>query len=140
MSGRYFLDTNVLVYTFDDRAPAKQQRARQLVAEALATRRGLVSTQVVQEFLNVARSRFERPLTPDDCRAYLAGVLRPLCEVFPTLALYESALDLAERWRYAFYDSLILAAALEAGCEVLYSEDLQDGQRIGDLRIEDPFR
>jgi len=56
MGGRYFLDTNVLVYTFDDRAPAKQRRARKLVAEALETRRGLVSTQVVQEFLNVARS------------------------------------------------------------------------------------
>ncbi|MCP4657580.1 MAG: PIN domain-containing protein [bacterium] len=139
MSGRFFLDTNVLVYTFDPRDSAKQARARELVEEALGEQRGLISFQVVQEFLNVATRKFEPPLAHADCRTYLDRVLRPLCEVFPTIELYREALFLAERWRYGVYDSLILAAAIQAGCGTLYSEDLHHGQKIQDLTIVDPF-
>ena len=59
--------------------------------------------------------------------------------MFPSFALYERAISLQERWRFTFYDSLIIAAALEASCEVLYTEDLQDGQEIESLTIVDPF-
>ena len=139
MSDKFFLDTNILVYTFDSQAPVKQAKARQLVAEALSRQQGIISYQVIQECRNVATRKFAQPLTHADCRLYLDHVLTPLCEVFPSVALYQVALKLSERWQYAFYDSLIIAAALQSGCRTLYSEDLQHGQRIEAMRITNPF-
>lgn len=139
-AGRYFLDTNVLVYTFDPRAPAKQRRARELVREALTSQSGVISFQVVQEFLRLSLHHFPVPFTTPECEQYLQAVLAPLCEVFASFELYAAALDVHERWRFSFYDSLIVAAALAAGCDRLYSEDLQHGQKIRELTIEEPFR
>lgn len=139
MPAEFFLDTNVLVYTFDRRDPAKQARARALVERALETGDGVISFQVVQEFLNVALHKFERPLDAADAVRYLREVLHPLCAVFSSLALYEHAISLQRRWRFGFFDSLIIAAALEAGCKTLHSEDLQDGQEVESLRIVNPF-
>jgi predicted nucleic acid-binding protein len=139
MPAEFFLDTNVLVYTFDRTDPAKRLRSRALVERALETGDGVVSYQVVQEFLNVALHRFDRPLAADEAVRYMREVLDPLCTVFSSLALYEHALSLRKRWRFSFYDSLIVAGALEAGCKTLYSEDLQDGQEVESLRITNPF-
>ena len=139
MPAEFFLDTNVFVYTFDRRAIAKRDRARALVERALETGDGVVSYQVVQEFLNVALHRFERPLAADEALRYLRDVLDPLCSVFSSLGLYEHAISLQRRWRFSFYDSLIVAAALEAGCSTLYSEDLQDGQQVESVTIANPF-
>jgi len=139
MKDSAFLDTNVLVYTFDQTAPEKRSRATQLVEQALVSGRGVISYQVVQEFLNVATRKFRAPLSPADCRVYLDRVLAPLCSVWPCIPLYHRAMELADRWRYSFYDALIIAAALEAGCPTLYSEDLQHGQTIGGLTIVNPF-
>ena len=139
MSGSYFLDSNLLVYTFDGRAPAKQAAARALVEKALTEGEGLISFQVVQEFLNVATHRFPEPMSSLEATLYLDRVLMPLCRVFPSPELYRSTLALAERWRYSFFDSLILAAAQSGGCQTLYTEDLQHGQEIEGLRIVNPF-
>ena len=139
MPDRYFLDTNVFVYCFDRRDRRKQQRAEDLVGQALDDHLGVISTQVVQEFLNLATGKFSRPISNHDCRTYLDAVLAPLCEVFPTIALYREALDLHATIRYAFYDSLIIAAALQANCRILYSEDLHEGQSIRQLTIVNPF-
>ncbi len=140
MSGRYFLDTNILVYTFDHQAPTKHKIAMRLVEEALLHQKGLISYQVVQEFLNVATRKFAQPLKADDCRSYLDQVLLPLCEVFSSPDFYRQALNIAERWKYGLYDSLIVTAALRAGCSRLYSEDMQHGQRIEGLVILNPFQ
>lgn len=140
MSVEFFLDTNVLVYTFSPDEPVKQKRALALVERALVTGTGVISFQVVQEFLNVARRKFEKPLTEDQALRYLREVLDPLCSVFPSRELFEKAISLEERWGFGFYDSLILAAGLEAGCSTLYSEDLQDQQTVETLVIENPFR
>ncbi len=139
MNGRFFLDTNVFVYSFDRRVPAKARRARQLIRRAVATRKGIVSYQVAQEFFNVALRRFAQPLTVAEAEQYLATVFRPLMAVHSSQALYGEALRLSGRYRLSWYDSLIVAAAIEGQCSVLYSEDLQHGQRFGDLAIEDPF-
>jgi predicted nucleic acid-binding protein len=139
MPAEFFLDTNVLVYTFDRRDPDKRARSRALVERALETGDGVVSGQVVQEFLNVALTKFERPLTAGEAVRYLRDVLDPLCTIFSSLGLYEHAISLQTRWRFGFYDSLIVAAALEAGCKTLYTEDLQDGQEVESLRIVNPF-
>lgn len=140
MSDRCFLDTNVFVYTFDGSAPAKRDVARELVAEGLTTGRAAISFQVVQEFLNAATKKFQVPMKGPEVRRYLDQVLAPLCHVFASVDLYRRALGIQERWRASFYDSLVIAGALEGGCDRLLSEDLQDGQRIEGLLIVDPFR
>ena len=139
MSAKYFLDTNILVYTFDPRDRRKQRVANHLVATALQTQQGVISFQVVQEFLNVATKKFSRPLSYEDAQAYLASVLTPLCSIHSSTALYENALGLAARWQFSFYDSLIVSAAEQAGCDQLISEDLQHKQQIGNMRIVNPF-
>jgi predicted nucleic acid-binding protein len=136
---KFFLDTNIFVYTFDEISSVKRARARELVELAPTTRLGVVSHQVIQEFLNVASQKFSVPLSNADCRAYLEQVLAPLWRVSPTVALCLRALDIRERSGYGFYDALIVSAALEAGCRILYSQDLQHGRQFGSLTLVDPF-
>jgi len=138
-SGLFFLDTNILVYTFDDTAPEKQQIAQQLVRDALSTRQGIVSTQIVQEFLNVALNKFKRPMTVSDAQAYLKTVLIPLCQQYPSGSFYERALLVKAETGYSFYDTLVVTAAIESGCSILLSEDMQDGRIIQGLTIMNPF-
>jgi predicted nucleic acid-binding protein len=139
MDGRFFLDTNVFVYSFDNTAPAKARRALQLIRRAVETGKGTVSYQVVQEFFNVALRRFANPMTAADAEQYLSTVFRPLLAVQSSPALYGEALRLYDRYRLSWYDSLIVASALEGRCSVLYSEDLHSGQRFGDMVIQNPF-
>jgi len=140
MNGKFFLDTNILIYSFDSGELAKQQQAQRLITQALDSQEGIISFQVVQEFLNAARRKFINPLSATDCQTYLVQVLMPLCQVFPQLDLYKKALVIEERYKYSFYDSLILAAALQSYCQILYTEDLQSGQTIEQtLQIINPF-
>ena len=135
-----FVDSNVLVYLLDASNPEKRATARRLVQDKLQAGDGQISFQVVQESLNVVTRKFQTTATPDDTRQFLAEMLVPLWRIMPSQALYERALDVHSRYRYSFYDSLIIAAALAGGCTRLYSEDLQHGQRIEGLTIENPFR
>lgn len=139
MSVDYFLDTNILVYSFDDRAPIKRDIARKLIAQALRLGCGVISWQVVQEFLNVALHKWEVPMTVSEANEYLSGTLEPLCVVFPSPNLWRTALSLQAQSQYRFYDSLIVASALQSGSGILYSEDLQEGRRIGNVEIRNPF-
>jgi predicted nucleic acid-binding protein len=139
MSADLFLDTNVLIYQLDTRDERKHQIAENLINQALATEGACISFQVVQECLNTVLRKAEVRLDVVDARSWLDTVLVPLVRVAPSPALYRRGLDVQERWKYGFYDSLIVAAALEAGCKRLLSEDLQHGQRIEGLRIENPF-
>lgn len=139
MSVKYFIDTNIFVYSFDDQQPEKQQRSQALIKQALEIGSGIISTQVIQEFLNVATQKFTVPLAMADAQAYLRLVLNPLCQVTPNLSLYESCLDIQAETRYSFYDSLIIAAAIQGGCHILYSEDLQDGQQVRNVKIVNPY-
>ncbi len=139
MSARFFLDTNVFVYSFDPGAADKQRRATQLIREAVSTRKGIVSYQVVQEFFNVALRRFAQPMSVPEAEQYLGTVLRPLLAVHSSQALISEALRLADRHRLSWYDSLIVASAIEGGCGILYSEDFQHGQRFRQLKVENPF-
>ncbi len=139
MNGKYFLDTNILVYSFDHRARQKQTKSQELIEAALQEHLGIISTQVLQEFLNVATTKFSRPLSALDTYRYLDSVLAPLCEVYPSLAHYRQALNIQTETHYSFYDSLIIAAAIHANCDILYSEDFQHDQKIRGLRIVNPF-
>src|SRR5580700_4297529 len=139
MSGKAFLDTNVFVYSFDRADPRKANVALQLVREHAARGNGVISFQVVQEFFNVAFKSFPAAMTPEDATHYLLTVLRPFLAVESSIALYSAALTVCSRYQLSWYDSLIVAAASEANCTVLYTEDLNHGAKINGVRIENPF-
>lgn len=139
MSDKFFLDTNIFVYTFDPRAPAKAKKAAQLIRQAADTGRGIVSYQVVQEFFSVAFRRFLEPMSMAEAEQYLITVFRPLLAIHSSPALYVEALRITGKLHIRWYDSLVVAAALEGQCETLYTEDLQHGQKIEGMRIENPF-
>jgi predicted nucleic acid-binding protein len=139
MSDKFFIDTNVFIYSFDDRHPEKKVRALSLIADALQTGKGMTSWQVIQEFLNVSTRKFLIPLKPEDAKIYLHKILHPLCHIFPDLDLYSWALDIFEKTGYSFYDSLIVAGAQRGGCDIVYSEDLHTGQQVNGVKIVNPF-
>lgn len=139
MSVEYFLDTNVLIYSFDETAKAKREKSQALIEAALRSGDGAISWQVVQEFLNVALHKWVRPMTAADAVEYLAAALEPLCSVYPTTTLWRSALSIQIESGYRLYDSLIVASALRCGAKILYSEDLQPGRRFGRLELRNPF-
>ena len=140
MNGKFFLDTNIFVYSLDKHSPAKQKLATQLIREGIASGKGIVSYQVVQEFFNAALRGFAQVMRVAEAEQYLGTIFRPMLSVQSSPALVAEALRLHERYRFAWYDSLILGAAMEARCGILYSEDLRHGQTLGELRIENPFR
>jgi predicted nucleic acid-binding protein len=133
-----FIDSNVFVYLFAADDPTKQEAAAALVRTALETGAN-ISYQVVQETLNVITRKLPVPASTEDAREFLDAVLIPLWRVMPTEAFYNRALDIQARYRYSFYDSLIIAGALAAGCTRLYSEDLRHGQQIEGVTIQNPF-
>jgi predicted nucleic acid-binding protein len=139
LEGYFFLDTNLLVYAFDRSDPAKQHVAAQLVRDAILTGRGVISTQVVQEFLYTAQRKFKQPMTIAECRGHLQTVLEPLCRHFPSISTYERTLFIAEETGYSFYDALIVTAAVESGCRSLLTEDLQHGRVVQGVTIVNPF-
>src|SRR5689334_18989465 len=137
--GRSLLDTNVLVYCFIDGEKDKRSKARSLVRSALETRNAVISYQVVQEFLNVATRKPRRAMDQAEAQVYLTQVLMPLCDVSPSERLYADALSIADETGWSFYDSLVVSAAIVAGCQSVLTEDLQDGRSIRGVTIRNPF-
>ena len=140
MSVERFIDTNLFIYQLEAADERKRDIANGIIREGIETGNACISYQVVQECLNTVLRKAEVPLDNASARAYLDHVLAPLLRVPSSIDLYHRGLDVQARYRFGFYDALIIAAALEAGCTRLYSEDMQDGQRIDTLTIEDPFR
>jgi predicted nucleic acid-binding protein len=126
-----FFDTNVLLYLLSADL-AKADRAEVLVADG-----GIISVQVLNEFASVALRKLD--ITLAEVREILSTI-RAVCAVNPVdIETHELGLELVERNQLAVYDALIVAAALQARCAVLYTEDLQNGQKFGGLTIRNPF-
>ncbi len=129
-AGKPFFDTNVLLYliTIDGKAEK---------AETLLKAGGVVSVQVLNEFASVSSRKYK--LAWPEVREALATI-RAGCEVIPlTVEIHESGLAIAEKYGFSFYDSLILAAAVEAKCRLVYSEDMRNGQVVQGVTIRNPF-
>ena len=135
-----FIDSNVFVYLFDETDERKRQVAQSLVNTALVEGSAQISFQVVQETLNVITRKLKVPVRLEDAHQFLDQVLVPLWKINPNRVLYQRGLEIRTRYQLGFYDSLIIAASLQAGCKTLFSEDLQHGQQIETLIIQDPFR
>ena len=137
MSVESLLDTNIIIYRLESNDIRKYKRAEQLIQLGLLEGRCCISRQVLQETLNVVTKKLHFDFA--DCKHLLEKTLLPLCKDLPNSQLYYRSLQVQFRYQYSFYDSLIIAAALEAGCQTLYSEDLQHMQRIENLTIFNPF-
>ncbi len=133
MPGERFFDTNVLIYAFAEDDPRSGR------AEALLAGGGVIGVQVLNEFTNVTRRKLRWQWSDIEAAIKviedLAGPARPL-----TNAIHAQAVALARDHSLSFYDALIVAAAIDAGCRLLNSEDLQDGQKFGSVTVENPFR
>ena len=133
MSGEFFFDTTVLIYAVASDDP------RASTAEDLLANGGTVSIQVLNEFVAVARRKLR--MSWEEVVEALAAI-RVLCAepVALTIETHDAALQIAQRYGFHIYDSLIVAAAIEADCTTLYSEDMQHDQTIGSVTIRNPFR
>ena len=136
---KVFFDTNVLVYQFDRTAPTKQKRAQGLIEQCILKECAVISSQVVQEFMNVSLKKFHTTLSAEELELVMVGILKPLCAHTPTFDFYERTLKLYASNSTSFYDALIIQAAIDLSCTTLYSEDLQDGRQFGALTITNPF-
>lgn len=139
MNGKYFLDTNILIYALESAETRKQQTALTLLRHGLTSQQGVVSHQVVQEFFSVAFRKFATLMKPADAERYFESVFRPMLAVQSSAALFVDALRSYREHNLSWYDALIVAAALQAKCTLLYSEDFQDGRRFGSLEVRNPF-
>jgi predicted nucleic acid-binding protein len=133
MSVKAFFDATILIYS------VSEGDARAQVAETLLGSGGIISVQVLNEFAAIARRKLDMSWREI---GEALGAIRSLCgpPVPLTVETHESALRIAERYGYSIYDSLILSAAIGADCDTLYSEDMQQSQKIEGLTIRNPFR
>ena len=138
MSDRYFVDTNILMYAHDTAAGEKHRRAKALVEELWETRAGVVSTQVLQELAVNLRRKSKKPLNAKATREVVSDYLAWQVVVNGGDSILE-ALDLEARYQISFWDALVVQAAHASGAEILYSEDLSDGQRYGAVQVINPF-
>lgn len=133
MSAKAFFDSNVLIYAMAS-GDSRRERAQQLVA-----RGGVISVQVLNEFIAVTRRKMRMPWEDVTVALDAVRILFP-SPVSITLDTHEAALKIAQQYGFGIYDAQIAASALEAGCVTLYSEDLQDSQIIEKhLTIRNPF-
>jgi predicted nucleic acid-binding protein len=134
---RVFVDSNVLVYAEDRRDPLRLGIAVTVLSELWASGTGVLSTQVLQEFYNVATRKLR--MSPEAARRIVAEYAE-WAVIETTGQLIVSASILHERHSFSFWDAMVVEAALLSGATTLLSEDLQDGRRIGGLTIANPFR
>ena len=136
MSDRVFVDTNIFVYADDRTAKTKRVRARAVLSELIRTRRAVVSTQVMQEYFAAAIKKLG--LSPERARIRVERLNRlEVVLIRPELIL--GAIDLCRLHALSFWDALVIRSASAAGCGRLLSEDMQDGQTIDGVKVENPF-
>ncbi|MGA2376582.1 MAG: PIN domain-containing protein [Candidatus Sulfotelmatobacter sp.] len=137
MSVRSFFDTNILIYADDKASPAKQRRALDLVAEHRRARTGVVSLQVLQEYFVTVTKKLR--LDPSIARRKVE-LLAEFDVAAPEVADILAAIDLHRLHGFSFWDALVLRAAKQAGCSLVFSEDMQDAREIDGLQIVNPFQ
>ena len=132
-----FLDTNVLIYSIDGKDPAKQVVAREIVVSAVRGGGFLISAQVLNEFSNIALLKLK--LSVEEVRKFVSFFSR-IGVVSLESRWTDAALLLKQRYETQFFDSLLLAAAQENGCDEILTEDLNDGQMYGSVKAVNPFK
>jgi len=135
---KVFLDTNLLLYAYDAGSPAKHAVAVRILEDLWNSGNGVLSTQILQEFFVDVTKKIPKPLSVAVGREIVEDFLK--WKIVPVEGrTILRAIDLHEKLKYAFWDSLVIQSAIEGGARWLLSEDLGDGQRIGALTIRNPF-
>lgn len=138
MSDKKFVDTNIIIYAYDSSAGSKHKIARDLLIKLWDSGEGVVSTQVLQEFFVTVTRKIPKPLTPVVASDIISDFLTWDVVVNDGKDIL-NAIAIHQKTHFAFWDSLIIAAAQKAGCRTLLSEDLKSDQHIEDLIIKNPF-
>lgn len=136
-SNKIFFDTNILVYSVDENDLQKKEIASQLLTDASSSKTGIISTQSLQEFYNVAIKKLK--LSKQIAKEYVELFSSQLTVRQVTVPLILNAIDISIKNKLSFWDSLILSSANDNGCIIVYSEDLNNGQIVGGTKILNPF-
>ena len=135
---KVFLDTNIIIYAYDNSAGDKQIRASEIIDELWSSGLGIVSTQVLQEFFVNVTKKIPKPLDVKSAKEIISDYLKWDVIVNNGEDILE-AIEIQSQYKYSFWDSLIICAAKKGGAMLLLTEDLSDGQIINDLTIKNPF-
>jgi predicted nucleic acid-binding protein len=138
MTDKVFFDTNILVYANDSAEARKQKIARNLIKNALREHRAVISVQVLSEFWVTVTQKIKHPL-PESVAEKELELFELMDIVDLRLSVFQDALKMKKLFSLSFWDSLILSAASTANSKIVYSEDMQDGLIVSDMRIENPF-
>lgn len=134
---KIFFDTNILCYALDNYDSAKKQKAENIISNAVKSSNVYISTQVIQEMCNVSIKKL--CYTKQELQNIIDYFSRLFTVSRVSIHTIKNALYVSERHQFSFWDSLILASAIEAGCDILYTEDLNNGQVVEGVRIVNPF-
>ena len=136
-TNKVFFDTNVLIYVVDDRNPEKQKIAVDIITKSLNNENGIISTQSLQEFYSATTRK--QLCTSSQAKEYARNFSESFNVHQVDLEIIFKAIDISIKNKISFWDSLIVSAAEESGCVIVYSEDLNDGQIINGVRVVNPF-
>jgi len=139
LDDKTFIDTNIIIYAYDVSAGKKHQTAGDILADLWNSGRGIISTQVLQEFFVNVVQKIPKPMNRQKAREVVKDFLKWHVVVNTGDSIIE-AIDISIKYGYTFWDSLIIEAAIAGGASVLISEDLQDGQVISGITIKNPFK
>jgi len=138
MSDKVFLDTNILVYAYDEHEPEKQKKAQELLNDGIVQENAVLSVQVLSEFFNVVTRHIRQPMSPDEAQEIIETLsILPVQEI--DLAMVNRAIETHKRYQISYWDSLIISAAERAGCTTIFSEDLNDAQTYHSIPVFNPF-
>ena len=133
-----FVDTNVLVYAYDNSNAQKQEKAKQLLQQLWQQQTGCISIQVLQEFFVTVTRKLANPVTPAEASQIIADL--GLWRVHqPQVEDVLSAIHIQQQYQLSFWDSMIIRSANQLGCHILWTEDLNEGQKIEGCAIQSPF-
>lgn len=140
MADRVFLDTNIFIYSIDT-SPSqsfKRDKARSLIREHIEMESGVISIQVLQEFFVGSTSKIPAPLSAEEALEFIQYI-SAFATVIPSVEMVIAAIALHQKHRFSFWDAMIIQSAMVANCDLLLSEDLQHGFKLGSLTIKNPF-
>ena len=139
MNAEVLLDTNILVYAYDNHEPEKQTRAQEILKTAIKEESAILSAQILGEFFVVVTRRIKEPLSIDDAEKII-DILTTLHIAEIDKDLVKRAINIQKDYTISYWDSLIVATAEREGCTKILSEDLNDGQKYNGVLVENPFR
>lgn len=139
MNDRVFMDTNILVYAYDQHDTQKQTKAQGLLTDGIKQENLFLSVQVLGEFFNVVTRHIPQPMTPNEAKEIINTLsILPVQDIDMTMV--KRAIDTHEMYQISYWDSLIVSAAERAGCRLILSEDLSDGQTYHNILVNNPFK